>query len=301
MASRQDWIKAGSIASEVREYSKTLIKPGAKLLDIANKIEDKIRELGAVPAFPVNLSSNEVAAHYTPAYNDETVLDKQVLKTDIGVCYNGAIGDTAYTIDLSGKYGKLVEASKAACEAAIKACRIGATLGEIGRAIEETIKGYGFNPIKNLSGHGLSEYNIHDEPSIPNYDNGSEAKLKKGDIIAIEPFATNGGGRIREGSYPEIYCEISDKPIRDINARKIFEEIRKFKDLPFSTRDLVKKFPPPKVLLALRRLRLNNNLESYAPLPEASGGIVSQHEESLLIDDEVVVLTKVLEVKPKSL
>ncbi len=76
---KEKWIKAGRIAAEVREWSKQLIKPGAKLLDIANAIENKIREKGAFPAFPVNLSLNEIAAHYTPILDDQIVLTALII------------------------------------------------------------------------------------------------------------------------------------------------------------------------------------------------------------------------------
>ena len=62
--------QAGKIASEVVKYAKSIIKPGMPLLEIAEKIESKIQELGGKPAFPVNLSINEIAAHYTPSHND---------------------------------------------------------------------------------------------------------------------------------------------------------------------------------------------------------------------------------------
>ncbi|MFH1439971.1 MAG: type II methionyl aminopeptidase [Candidatus Woesearchaeota archaeon] len=287
-----DWIKAGKIASDVREFSKTIIKPGAKLLDVAEQIEDKIRAFGAQPGFPVNLSSDNFAAHYTPSPDDQTILKEQLLKVDIGVCYNGAIGDTAYTFDLSGKYDKLVEASRVAVDNALKIIKAGVTLGEIGKVISETITGYGFNPIRNLSGHGLDLFMVHTAPTIPNYNNGDTTKLEKGMIVAIEPFATTGGGRIKEGSHPNIFMQVNDKPIRDMFARKVFEEIKGFNKLPFSTRDLIKKFPENRVKLALRQLILNKNLHEYSPLPEVSDGMVSQHEHTLLIDDEIVILTK---------
>jgi methionyl aminopeptidase len=287
-----DWIKAGEIASEVREYSKTIIKPGANLLDIGEKIETKIRELGAIPAFPINLSSDHFAAHYTPTPDDDTILDKQLLKVDVGVCYNGAIGDTAHTIDLSKKQDKLVEASKKAVENAIKIIKPGVMLSEIGKVIEDTIKSYGFEPIKNLSGHGLDRFQIHTKPSIPNYDNGDTTTLEKGMIVAVEPFATNGAGRIKEGSHANIFMQLADKPIRDMFARKIFAEIKNFNGLPFSTRDLTKKFPINRVKLGLRQLILNGNLQQFAPLPEVNDGLVSQHEHTILVWDKAIVLTK---------
>jgi len=287
-----DWIKAGKIASEVREFSKTIIKPGVKLLDVAEQIEAMIYELGAVLAFPVNLTSDTFAAHYTPGPDDDTILDKQLLKVDIGVCYNGAIGDTAYTFDLSGNYSKLVEASKMAVENALKIIKPGVTLGEIGKVIGETITSYGFNPVKNLSGHGLDLFKIHTVPTIPNYDNGDSTVLEKGMLIAIEPFATTGGGKIKEGTHPNIFMEINSKPIRDMFARKVFSDIQEFNGLPFSTRALVKKHPLNRVKLALRQLLMNKNIQEYAPLPEVSDGMVSQHEHTLLVEDEVVVLTR---------
>ena len=287
-----DWIRAGEIAAKVREYSKTIIKPGVKLLDVAEQIENKISEFGAIPAFPVNLSSDNIAAHYTPSHDDPTILDKQLLKVDIGVCYNGAIGDTAFTVDLSGEYSKLVEASKKAVENAIKIVKPGVTLCEIGKLIEETIIGYGFQPVRNLSGHGLDLYQIHTAPSVPNYDNGDKTELEEGIIIAIEPFATTGGGRIKEGSHANIFAELSQKPIRDMFARKVFEDIKDFKGLPFSSRALSRKFPANRLKLALRQLILNKNIQQFAPLPESSNGMVSQHEHTLLVGDEVVVLTE---------
>ncbi len=289
-----DWIKAGQIAAEVREASKEWVKPGVKLLDLANQIESKIIQLGGLPAFPVNLSLNEVAAHYTPRPNDDIVLKDQVLKIDIGVHVKGAIGDTAYTVDLSGKYGKLVEASEKALENAIKIVKIGVTLGEMGKVIEDTIKSYGFQPVCNLSGHGLDLYDVHTAPSIPNYDTGDKTKLEKGQIIAIEPFATDGVGKIKDSSNAMIFCEmLKNKPIRDMNARKLLREIEDFSELPFASRWLVTdKIPVNKVLFGLRNLVVNQNIKDYPPLVEVNKGMVTQAEHTLLIDDEVKVLTE---------
>ncbi len=289
---KEKWIKAGKIASEVREWSKSLIKPGAKLLDIANAIENKIREKGATPGFPVNLSLNETAAHYTPVLNDSIVLSDQVLKVDIGVCYEGAIGDTAYTVDLSGKHQKLVEASAAALANAIKILRVGVTLGEIGKVVEETIMSYGFQPIRNLSGHGIALYSIHTQPSIPNYNTHEKTALQKGMIIAIEPFATVGEGRIKEGGETVIFEEISHKAVRSPIARQMLQEMEAFEHVPFARRWLDEKHGVNKVSLALAQLKMNGNVHGHAPLVEVSRGLVSQAEHTFLIDDVVVCLTK---------
>ena len=289
---KEKWIKAGQIASEVREWSKSLIISGAKLLDIANAIENKIREKGAFPAFPVNLSLNEIAAHYTPVLNDSIVLSDQILKVDIGVCYEGAIGDTAYTIDLSGKRTKLVEASHHALANAAKILKIGLPIAEIGRVVEETITSYGFQPVRNLSGHGIALYQIHTGPSIPNYDTKEKVVLEKGMIIAIEPFASSGEGRIKDGGDVVIFEEISHRPVRSPLARQMLQEIEEFQHVPFARRWLDEKHGVNKVSLALQQLKMNGNVQGHAPLVEISKGMVSQAEHTFLIDDEVVCLTK---------
>jgi len=289
---RENWIKAGKIAAEVREWSKSLIKPGAKMSGIADKIENKIRELEAFPAFPVNLSLNEAAAHDTAHFNDERVLKDEIIKVDIGVCYEGAVGDTAYTIDLSGKRDKLVEASIAALKAAEKTLRIGVTLAEIGKAIEDTITSFGFEPVRNLSGHGIALYDIHTSPGIPNYDTGDMTKLEKGMIIAIEPFATDGSGRIKNAEPIVIYEEMEHKPIRSMIARQVAKEIEAYHDVPFARRWLDDKFGYNKVSLALRQLEMNGNIKGHPKLVEVNNGMVSQAEHTYLIEEDVVCLTR---------
>lgn len=281
------WIKAGKITSEVREHSKSLVKPGAKLWDIADAIEAKIRSLGAVPAFPVNLSMNEIAAHYTPVKDDSFVLSDQIIKVDIGVCYEGAIGDTAYTVDLSGRYSELVKASEEALKNALAVVQVGATLGEIGRAIQETISSYGYSPIRNLSGHGLSDYSVHNPPTVPNFDTGDTTELQKGQKIAIEPFATTGAGMIKESSSPMIYSQLNARPVRSPYARDLMKEIQQYKGLPFATRWLAGR-----TSLGIRELMLAGNLRAYPPLVEVNKGMVTQAEHSVIVDDKVVVTTE---------
>ncbi|MEI6058738.1 MAG: M24 family metallopeptidase, partial [archaeon] len=96
----ESYKKAGDIAKRVVAYARDFIKPGMLLIDIANKIDSKIDELGVEAAFPVNLSLNEIAAHYTPSADDET-LAEGLLKVDIGVSVNGYIADVAFSLDLT--------------------------------------------------------------------------------------------------------------------------------------------------------------------------------------------------------
>lgn len=284
--------EAGKIAAQAREFGKSLIKVDAKLIDVADKVEEKIMDLGAKPGFPAQISRNEIAAHYCPGPEDEAVFQKgDVVKLDVGTEVDGYVGDTAVTVDL-GDNAKLVQASIDALNNAIKIIKPGITLGEIGKVISESIEKLGFKPVRNLSGHGVGKYIIHGPPQIPNFDTGDETKLEKGQVVAIEPFATTGAGLIEEKGEATIFQLTGKKGVRGLITRQILKEIEKYNGLPFTTRWLTKKFSSPKVNFALRELKALEILHEYKPLPDRNKGLVSQAEHTVLVDDEVEVLTK---------
>ncbi|MBI4140853.1 type II methionyl aminopeptidase [Candidatus Woesearchaeota archaeon] len=292
MEDLEKWRKAGKITAEALMFGKKLIKPGAKLIDVADAIDKKIVELGAQPAWPTQLSLNEVAAHYTADPNEETILTDQIVCLDVGAHINGCVGDTACTVDLSGKHSKLVEAVKEALRNAIKTVKVGVEIREIGKVIEDTINKHGFKPVKNLSGHGISQWVIHDKPSIPNYDDGDKTVLQKGQIIAIEPFATTGSGIVDETERGNIFSLIEPKPVRSPFARDILAHIaQNYKNLPFTTRWLTRIFGTAKTSLGLKELLHVGALQPHPPLVEVNKGMVSVYEKTLLVDDTVEVLT----------
>jgi len=282
--------KAGKIASQALAYGKELIKKDAKVLDVCNKVEEKIALLGALPAFPVQISMNSIAAHYCPEDDDEIKFSDQLVSLDVGVHVDGFIGDNACSVDLSGSNSELVKASSEGLKAAIEKVKVGVKLSEIGKAIEDAISGFGFKPVRNLSGHGLDSYNIHCLPTIPNFDTKEDKVLEKG-VIAIEPFATNGTGMIHEKGEPSVFSLIDKKSVRVAFVRNIQKEIEKLNGLPFTTRWLTKKFSSAQVKYALNQFKQLGTLKEYPPLVEKQDGLVSQAEESLLVGDEVVVLT----------
>ncbi len=286
--------QAGKIAAQVLDYGKSLIKPGASILEVTKQIEKKITELGGKPAFPVNISMNDIAAHDCARDKDDRVFKDEIVKLDIGVHINGHIGDTATTVDLSGKNKELVEASKEALDNAIKTLKIGVKLGQIGKVIEDTIVGKGFQPIRNLSGHSLGPYLAHALPNIPNYDNDDQFEIQNDMIFAIEPFATTGSGMIKETKDPEIYMIKEYKPMRIGFARNIMKFLQNnFKTLPFSKRDLLKKFKEPQINFTFKQLKNMDALKEHTPLQEVQKGLVSQHEHTIaIVNNEVIVLTK---------
>jgi methionyl aminopeptidase len=281
--------KAGKIASQALAYGKELIKKDAKVLDVCDKIEEKIVSLGALPAFPVQISMNSIAAHYCPEDDDEINFSDQLVSLDVGVHIDGFIGDNACSVDLSGENSDLVKASSEGLKAAIEKVKLGVKLSEIGAAIEDAISGYGFKPVRNLSGHGLDSYNIHCLPTIPNFDTKEDKVLEKG-VIAIEPFATNGAGMIHEKGDASVFSLIEKKSVRVGFVRNIQKEIEKLDGLPFTTRWLTKKFSPAQVKYALNQFKQLGTLKEYPPLVEKQDGLVSQAEDSLMVDDEVVGL-----------
>ena len=103
----ENYLFAGKIAAKAREYGIDLLKPGVSFLEIADKVESKIIENGAGLAFPVNISINEIAAHFSPKHDDKTLSLKKgdVVKLDIGTHFEGYIADTAVTVEIeSHKY-----------------------------------------------------------------------------------------------------------------------------------------------------------------------------------------------------
>ena len=286
---KEKYIKAGKIASHVRDGAVKQAKPGVKLLYLAEFIETETRKLGGEPAFPANLSLNEIAAHYTPYKNDSTVIpENSILKIDIGVHVDGYVADTARTVAFSAELEKLSDASRLALEEAIKIVKPGVKVADISKKIEETIKSCGFKPVSNLTGHGLDRYFLHASPQIPNIAVTGDIRLKDGQAIAIEPFATNGRGFVKESSPVLIYMLTGKKPVRNMDARKSMEFAEAFNGLPFAERWL----PFDSVFksrLSLRELKEKGILYEYPPLKET--GMVSQHEHTLIVGDEPIVTT----------
>jgi methionyl aminopeptidase len=277
-------LKAGKIAQELRRYAKEIVVKGKSLFEIATLIDDKIEKLGAKPAFPVNLSINEIAAHYTPSYGDKETAHG-LLKVDIGIQIDGYIADTAFSVDLDNlpENQKLIESAEAAVSASVSEFSVGKRLTEIGAKINSAISKFGFTSITNLSGHSIERFVIHAGWTVPNYDSGQTDILEEG-LYATEPFATNGHGRVRDGANSGIYRIDSDSgAVRDRFAREVVAWIAdEYQTLPFASRWIYKKFGS-RGLLALKQLEQAGILYQYPQLIEVSGGKVAQAEHTVLL------------------
>ncbi|MEM0340272.1 MAG: type II methionyl aminopeptidase [Acidilobaceae archaeon] len=291
--------QAGSVAASVRRYAEKLVKPGAKASHICEELERMIVELGGLPAFPCNISVNEIAAHYTPSIGDDVVIgEKDLVKIDIGVHVDGYIADTATTIDLGGECEDLIEASQRALEVAISVIKPYVSVYEIGKAIENEIKKRGFRPIKNLSGHTIERFVLHAGISIPNHADRTlfGMRLTPGTLVAIEPFATNGRGLVVEKSTINIYSYVSKKKVAlsDEEEKVLTVVANRYRALPFTLRWLLDlNIEPARLKKIVESLYIKGVLKGYPVLAEAGGGLVSQAEHTVLIgEDDVLVTTK---------
>mgnify|MGYP000250607416 CR=1 FL=1 len=280
--------QAGQIAAQAREYGLSLLKAGALYKDIAEKVEEKIVSLGGQVAFPVNIAANHIAAHYSPTHDDTTTVQKgDLIKLDVGAHINGYIGDTAATVEIeTTNHTDMIQASTEALQAALELITPGIDLHLIGKAIEDTITSYGYKPIENLTGHSLKQYTLHAGLSIPNTPRAADnSRPQEGDIIAIEPFATDGGGRVTSGAGSNIYCcqdSLRSRFIRDNRTKKAFQSLyRTYKTLPFSERAAHKTIPSSS--LNLKRLSMYGVLHHYPQLPEINNGLVTQKEHTVII------------------
>jgi len=280
-------IEGGKVCQKIKKELPKKVFSGASILETANWVEGEIKKAGFLPAFPTNISINEIAAHFSPGPNDDKVFESgQLIKIDFGTHKEGWATDNSITIDL-GEHSELLAASSEALSEATKVIQENgskSTLSQIGKAIETTIKNRGFLPIVNLTGHKIDQWNLHAGLSIPNFDSGSNKQLGDG-IFAVEPFATTGVGRIKNGPNSEIFRLMRQSSQRLPALRTLVNELKKFSTLPFSSR-WVNKHEYLKMLVR------DKTLHNYPLLVEESKGMVSQAEDTFLIEsDEVTVLT----------
>jgi methionyl aminopeptidase len=271
------WRRAGQIAGQARELGLRLAQPGMARRELADRIEAFIREQGAEPAFPTNLSRNWEAAHYTPSETDaERLQPGDLLKVDVGAHIDGAIADTAATIEVGDthRHDRLVKAVRDAVEAGVRAVQPDGPVDTVSRAIERAIHAQGYKPVVDLTGHTIESYLLHAGKSIPSVGGYSTASLEEGEVVAIEPFVTNGDGHIEDGPFGNILRFRSDPGNKDPLLARAFA---RFRTLPFTTRWVA----DPEEKAAIKRAR--RILQSYPVFIETGRGWVAQAEHTILV------------------
>ncbi len=292
----QKYQRAGNIAREVREEIKKKVKEGMPIIDICEMVESRIREKGGKPAFPCNVSVNEIAAHYTAQPNDkQRIPDRSLVKVDIGVHVDGYIADTATSICFDPEYADMVNTAEEALEKAVEILKSGLSITRFGSAIQKVIKSRGYKPVSNLTGHLIRRYIIHAGKSLPNVFNLSTSRLKEGEIYGVEPFVTvsNATGRVENLKEKQIFRFQKNKSLRNPYAKQILSYIKKkFLTLPFTERWLIEFSSSTNYKSAFAELLSSKAVIGYPIFIETSRKTVAQAEYTVLIEkDGCVVLT----------
>jgi methionyl aminopeptidase len=278
--------KAGKIAKMARDYGASRVQEGVLLLDFAEDVENFIRRSGGEPAFPINLALNDAAAHFTPAHDERIKFARgDVVKIDVGVHVDGYVGDTATTVEV-GTYhwSDLIRSTNEALDAALDLMKPETRLDDVGAAIQRVIESYGYVPVENLTGHSMERYKLHAGLSVPNVMGEGSGSIKLGDVIAIEPFATDGAGRVDGKKSGNIYRLIKPREIGGKDLRTLISHISKnYSSLPFSER-WCHKFDR-KSKQHLRKLLKAGIIYSYPILRDVGEGTVAQAEHTVLVTE----------------
>lgn len=288
---------SGKILRETREEMRSVVKENMLIIDVCEKTEGLIRAKGGKPAFPCNVSINEVAAHYTaPPGDASTIPESCTVKVDLGVQVDGYVTDTAFTACFNPEGKAMASTAEQALQTAVEDIHGDLSLGKIGGLIENAIINRGFKPISNLTGHSVGRYLIHAGTSIPNVAQPMTlSKVKAGEVYAIEPFVTlpDAAGRVEDSPQTTIYRLLKAKSVKTESAKKLLKYIEaNFHTLPFAERWLIGVVPKELHKAAFKELLSSKAVMSYPVFVEESGKPVAQAEHTVLVkEDGCEVLT----------
>jgi methionyl aminopeptidase len=295
--------RAAEVHRQVRKYAQTIIKPGIRLIDMCEQIENLNRKLveenglKAGIAFPTGCSINHVAAHYTPNAGDNTVLQYgDVMKLDFGTHVNGYIIDCAFTVAFDPKFDNLLAAVKAATNTGIKAAGIDVRLCDVGAAIQEVMesyeveidgKVYPVRSIRNLNGHSIAPYVIHAGKSVPIVKgSGDTTRMEEGEFFAIETFGSTGKGHVHEDVDCSHYMRDPNAghvPLRSQKASSLYGYIRRTFDTLAFCRRWLDRGGQTQYAMALKQLCDGGLVTPHPPLSDTKGCYVAQYEHTILL------------------
>jgi methionyl aminopeptidase len=195
--------RAGQVVREVLELLRSHVKPGATTLDLEKVAADRLAELGVKAAFkgyhgyPCVLcaSVNSEVVHGIPSAK-RVLKEGDIVSLDFGAFVDGYCGDAAITVPVGEKIDpettRLLKVTEESLQAAIKVVRPGATLGDVGAAVQGVVEAEGFSVVRDFVGHGIGVH-MHEDPQVPNFGQaGRGMKLRAGMVIAIEPMVNAG-------------------------------------------------------------------------------------------------------------
>lgn len=329
---KNTFVKTGKIHKKVIQDVLPQLQENQPLIDIARIIENSIhqhtkfddspeRRLDKGIGFPVGLSINECAAHWTPNPLDTKIClgKNDLVKIDYGVHSQGCIVDGAYSFSFNPQFQELIGVAEDATKLAISNSGDDAILGEIGEVVQEYIESqeidingtnYPLKSVKDLTGHKILPWIIHADKSVPNFKCNYPVRMKAGEVYAIETFPSTGCGRTQEENecshyqvntellkkeYKELHninCQTGGKILQPIQLDKketyVYHRILElYQTLPFCKRWLseerVNKYQIP-----LRNLVKKKRIRAFPPLSDRKGSWVAQSEKTILIEESQV-------------
>lgn len=195
--------RSGRIVRQVLEMLREMVAPGVSTMDLERAAEEKIKELGAKPAFkgyhdyPCVLctSVNNEIIHGIPS-SKRVLKEGDIVSIDCGVVLDGYFGDAAITVPVGNsvkpELKKLLDVTESSLKRAIQEVRLGKTLGDIGAAVQEYVEANGFSVVREFVGHGIGT-ELHEDPQVPNFGvRGHGTRLREGMVLAIEPMVNIG-------------------------------------------------------------------------------------------------------------
>jgi methionyl aminopeptidase len=208
--------RAGHIVRQVLDEMRAMVKPGITTMDLERTAEKLIREFGAKPAFkgyydyPCVLctSVNDEIVHGIPSEN-RALKEGDLVSIDCGVVLEGYYGDSAVTVPVGAvtqDAKKLLDVTEQSLYKGIDAAVVGATVGDVGAAVQQFVESNGFSVVREFVGHGIGT-RLHEDPQVPNYGTkGHGPKLREGMVIAIEPMVNAGkcGARLLEDKWTAV-------------------------------------------------------------------------------------------------
>jgi methionyl aminopeptidase len=199
--------KAGSIVAQILSEMGDMAKPGVTTGDIDRFAEQRIKDLGALPAFKgyhgfpacVCISVNDEVVHGIPSPK-RILKDGDIVGLDFGVIYQGWYGDSARTLAIGSvkpEVQKLLDVTRESLNKGIEQCFEGNRVFDIGHAVQNYVEGFGFSVVREFVGHGIGRA-LHEEPQVPNYGpKGKGLQLKAGMVLAIEPMINAGSHEVK--------------------------------------------------------------------------------------------------------
>lgn len=206
--------EGGKHHAQILSELSSMVKPGVSTLILEEEALRLIKAMGDKPAFlgyqpqgarrpypaALCISINDEIVHGIPNEAERIIDEGDIVSLDLGIIHKGLITDAAVTVAcgvIDDESRNLLATAKLALERGIEQAKPGNTVGDIGHAIAEVVKGTGFSLAKDLAGHGVG-YKVHEEPFVPNFGTpGKGEKLVPGMVIAIEPMVNVGKPNIK--------------------------------------------------------------------------------------------------------